>query len=61
MLTLAYIPILPGALTFDEIIAIIGLVVSSLQALVLPVTIYLLVVQTEATTLQAFAVLSISK
>ncbi|HEV2473782.1 MAG TPA: hypothetical protein VGS41_13990 [Chthonomonadales bacterium] len=37
-----------GSLTFDEILAIIGLVVNSLQALVLPITIYLLAVQTRA-------------
>ena len=34
--------------TFDQIIAIIGLIVNSLQALVLPITVYLLVVQTRA-------------
>jgi len=35
-------------LSFDEIISIIGLVVNVVQALVLPITIYLLVVQTRA-------------
>ena len=37
-----------SSLTFDQALAIIGLVVNSLQALVLPITIYLLAVQTRA-------------
>src|SRR6266516_4160429 len=61
MFALAQIPIMPGALTTDEIIAIIGLVVSSLQALVLPVTIYLLVVQTRAMRIQTTALVEQSK
>ena len=39
-------------LSFDQIITIIGLIVNSLQALVLPITIYLLVVQTRAMRIQ---------
>src|SRR5438876_11242632 len=61
MFVLAHIPIMPGALTTDEIIAIIGLVVSSLQAFVLPVTIYLLVVQTRAMRVQTTALVEQSK
>src|SRR5438552_17708115 len=61
MFALAHIPIMPGALTTDEIIAIIGLVVSSLQAFVLPVTIYLLVVQTRAMRVQTTALVEQSK
>ena len=49
------------AFTFDEIIAIIGLLVSALQALVLPVTIYLLVVQTRAMRIQTTALVEQSK
>lgn len=49
------------AFTFDEIIAIIGLLVSALQALVLPVTIYLLVVQTRAMRVQTTALVEQSK
>lgn len=37
-----------SGLSFEEILSIIGLVVNSLQALVLPITVYLLVVQTRA-------------
>lgn len=37
-----------GALTFDEVIAIIELVINGLQALVLPLTIFLLALQTGA-------------
>lgn len=48
-------------LTFDEILAIIGLVVNSLQALVLPITIYLLVVQTRAMRTQTTALVEQSK
>jgi len=48
-------------LTFDQIIAIIGLIVASLQALVLPITIYLLVVQTRAMRLQTTALVEQSK
>ncbi len=61
MFALAHIPILPGALTTDETIAIIGLVVSILQAFVLPVTIYLLVVQTRAMRVQTTALVEQSK
>src|SRR5579859_2807197 len=49
------------AFTFDEIVAIIGLLVSALQALVLPVTIYLLVVQTRAMRVQTTALVEQSK
>ena len=48
-------------LSFDQIIAIVGLVVSALQALVLPVTIYLLVVQTRAMRVQTTALVEQSK
>src|SRR5712692_9516871 len=48
-------------LTFDQIIAIIGLIVNSLQALVLPITIYLLVVQTRAMRMQTTALVEQSK
>src|SRR5215471_1002136 len=48
-------------LSSDEIIAIIGLIVSSLQALVLPITIYLLVVQTRAMRVQTTALVEQSK
>ncbi len=61
MFILAQLPIVIGALTFDEVIAIIGLVVSALQALVLPVTIYLLVVQTRAMRVQTTALVEQSK
>jgi len=61
MFTLAYIATVTGALSIDEIIAIIGLVVTSLQALVLPVTIYLLVVQTRAMRVQTTALVEQSK
>jgi hypothetical protein len=50
-----------ATLSFDEILAIIGLVVNSLQALVLPVTIYLLVVQTRAMRVQTTALVEQSK
>ncbi len=50
-----------GALTFDEVIAIIGLVVNALQALVLPVTIYLLAIQTHAMRIQTKALVEQSK
>ncbi len=36
------------ALSLEEVLSVIGLVVNSLQALVLPITIYLLVVQRNA-------------
>lgn len=49
------------SLSFDEIIAIIGLVVNSLQALVLPITIYLLAVQTRAMRIQTNALVEQSK
>ena len=57
----AQIAVTVGVLSFDEIIAIVGLVVSSLQALVLPVTIYLLVVQTRAMRVQTTALVEQSK
>src|ERR1700694_1759078 len=47
MPTFTPIALITTSLTFDEILAIIGLVVNSVQALVLPITIYLLVVQTR--------------
>lgn len=49
------------AFTFDEVIAIIGLIANVLQALVLPVTIYLLVVQTRAMRIQTTALVEQSK
>ena len=49
------------AFTFDEVIAIIGLIANVLQALVLPVTIYLLVVQTRAMRVQTTALVEQSK
>src|SRR6266700_1135082 len=49
------------AFTFDEMIAIIGLLANVLQALVLPVTIYLLVVQTRAMRIQTTALVEQSK
>ncbi|HEY6407309.1 MAG TPA: hypothetical protein VIY29_07575 [Ktedonobacteraceae bacterium] len=49
------------AFTFDEIIAIIGLMANVLQALVLPVTIFLLVVQTRAMRIQTTALVEQSK
>jgi hypothetical protein len=61
MFMLAHIALVTGALSFDEIIAIIALVVASLQALVLPVTIYLLVVQTRAMRVQTTALVEQSK
>ncbi len=61
MFTLAHIATVTGALSIDEIIAIIGLVVGSLQALVLPITIYLLVVQTRAMRVQTTALVEQSK
>src|SRR6266851_3244089 len=45
----------------DQIISIIGLIVNIIQALVLPVTIYLLVVQTRAMRIQTTALLEQSK
>lgn len=48
-------------LSFDQIIAIIGLIVSGVQALVLPITIYLLVVQTRAMRVQTTALVEQSK
>src|SRR5713226_168777 len=50
-----------ATLSFDEILSIIGLVVNSLQALVLPITIYLLVVQTRAMRVQTTARVEQSK
>src|SRR5260370_8656168 len=61
MVTLADIATVTGALSIDEIIAIIGLIVGSLQALVLPITIYLLVVQTRAMRVQTTALVEQSK
>ncbi len=61
MFTFAHLFLTIGALTTDEIIAIIGLIVSSLQAFVLPVTIYLLVVQTRAMRIQTTALVEQSK
>lgn len=48
-------------LSFDEVISIIGLIANVLQALVLPVTIYLLVVQTRAMRIQTTALVEQSK
>ena len=61
MLTSTSIAIITGSLTFDEVLSIIGLVVNSLQALVLPITIYLLVVQTRAMRTQTQALVEQSK
>ena len=61
MLRYMGIAIITSSLTFDEILAIIGLVVNSLQALVLPITIYLLVVQTRAMRTQTKALVEQSK
>jgi len=49
------------AFSFDQIISIIGLIVNIIQALVLPVTIYLLVVQTRAMRVQTTALVEQSK
>src|SRR6266566_5707250 len=49
------------AFTFDQMIAILELLVGALQALVLPVTIYLLVVQTRAMRVQTTALVEQSK
>lgn len=49
------------AFTFDQGIAIIGLIANVLQALVLPVTIYLLVLQTRAMRVQTTALVEQSK
>lgn len=48
-------------LTYDQIITIIGLIVNIIQALVLPITIYLLVVQTRAMRVQTTALVEQSK
>jgi hypothetical protein len=48
-------------LSFDQIIALISLVATIIQALVLPVTIYLLAVQTRAMRLQTTALVEQSK
>jgi hypothetical protein len=58
---LAHFMLIIGALSFDEVLAIIGLVVNCLQVLVLPVTIYLLAVQTRAMRLQTTALVDQSK
>jgi len=47
--------------SFDQVILIIGLIVNIIQALVLPVTIYLLVVQTRAMRVQTTALVEQSK
>ena len=52
---------LASDLSFDQIIAIVGLVVNVIQALVLPLTIYLLVVQTRAMRIQTTALVEQSK
>src|ERR1700737_1348609 len=61
MLTSTLIALITTSLTFDEILAIISLVVNSVQALVLPITIYLLVVQTRAMRGQTKALVEQSK
>jgi len=50
-----------GSLSFDEVLSIIALVVNSLQAVVLPITIYLLVVQTRAMRTQTTALVEQSR
>lgn len=50
-----------GGLSFDETLAIIALVVNSLQAVVLPITIYLLAVQTRAMRTQTTALVEQSR
>lgn len=52
---------LASNLSFDQIITIIGLIVNVIQALVLPLTIYLLVVQTRAMRTQTTALVEQSK
>ncbi len=49
------------AVSFDQILSLIGLVVNIIQALVLPVTIYLLVIQTRAMREQTTALVLQSK
>ncbi len=61
MFIFAHLVLPIGALTIDQIIAILGLAIGSLQALVLPVTIYLLVVQTRAMRVQTTALVEQSK
>lgn len=61
MPTIISITLIIASLSFDEILAIIGLVVNSVQALVLPITIYLLVVQTRAMRVQTKALVEQSK
>jgi len=61
MFMLAHIVLIIGALSFDEVLAIIALVVNCLQVLVLPVTIYYLAVQTRAMRLQTTALVEQSK
>ena len=58
---LAHSDLVMGALSLDEVLAIIALVVNSLQALVLPITVYLLVVQTRAMRVQTTALVEQSK
>lgn len=48
-------------LSFDQTIVIIGLIVNVVQALVLPITIYLLIVQTRAMRIQTTALLEQAK
>ncbi len=48
-------------LSFDQTITLIGLIVNVMQALVLPITIYLLVVQTRAMRMQITALVEQSK
>ena len=61
MLMPTHIIFIIGVLTFDEVLAIIALVVNALQALVLPVTIYLLAIQTHAMRIQTKALVDQSK
>jgi len=61
MFIFAHLVLPIGALTIDQIIAILGLAIGFLQALVLPVTIYLLVVQTRAMRVQTTALVEQSK
>jgi hypothetical protein len=48
-------------LSFDQVITIIGLIVNVMQALILPITIYLLVVQTRAMRIQTTALVEQSR
>ena len=53
--------VLASGLSFDQIIAIVGHIVNMIQALVLPLTIYLLIVQTRAMRTQTTALVEQSK